>query len=275
MFGKDSTKGGIEFQFRAFKANARRQREAFEAGIDPQTLNIGASKCENFPVAPSSISSPMAKWLDDGTTTSSLEHRFRPIKAAAKNATAEKFGDGATGKAISTRFERMRKETAWDLNSPPGTNNPLGTTPKKARAQRTPKKSAKKAAASSNEEGDDESDLEMATPSKKGSPVKKEPINKVKGGRVEKKPATPSRAAKTAIKSYVDSDDEGDDDLIIKDEDIGAYDFGRAAEGDEDMLGGGGFGGGNGHGYGHGNGHGHGHGGDDAEEEDVFYDDES
>ena len=50
MFGKDSTKGGIEFQFRALKANAHRQREAFKAGIDPQTLKIGADKCENFPV---------------------------------------------------------------------------------------------------------------------------------------------------------------------------------------------------------------------------------
>ncbi|KAF7887038.1 uncharacterized protein EAF02_003685 [Botrytis sinoallii] len=207
----------------------------------------------------------MAKWLDDGTTVSSLEHRFRPIKAAAKNATAEKFGDGVTGKAISTRFERMRKEPAWALNSPLGTNDSLGTTPKKARAPRSAKKSTKKAAASSNEEGDDDSDMEMATPSKKGSPVKKETINKVKGGRVEKKPATPSRAAKTNIKSY--------------DEDIGAYDFGRAADGDEDMLGGGGFG----HGYGHGNGNGHGldlrlvhgNGGDGVEEEDVFYDDES
>lgn len=173
----------------------------------------------------------------------------------------------------------MRKEPAWDLSSPPGTNDSLGTTPKKTRAPRSAKKSAKKAAASSNEEGDDDSDMEMATPSKKGSPVKKETINKVKGGRVEKKPATPSRAAKTGIKSYVDSDDEGDDDLIIKDEDIGAYDFGRAADGDEDMLGGGGFGGGlgggNGQLYDHGNGHGHGNGGDDVEEEDVFYDDES
>ncbi|TGO80595.1 hypothetical protein BELL_0004g00210 [Botrytis elliptica] len=235
MFGKDSTKGGIEFQFRALKANAHRQREAFKAGIDPQTLNI---------------------------------------------ATAEKFGDGVTGKAISTRFERMRKEPAWALNSPLGTNDSLGTTPKKTRAPRSAKKSTKKAAASSNEEGDDDSDMEMATPSKKGSPVKKETINKVKGGRVEKKPATPSRAAKTNIKSYVDSDDEGDDDLIIKDEDIGAYDFGRAADGDEDMLGGGGFGGGNGHSYGHGHGLdlrlAHGNGGDEVEEdEDVFYDDES
>ncbi|KAM0186464.1 hypothetical protein ACHAPC_004545 [Botrytis cinerea] len=246
MFGKDSTKGGIEFQFRALKANAHRQREAFKAGIDPQTLKIA-----------------MAKWLDDGTTASALEHRFRPIKAAAKNATADKYGDGVTGKAISTRFERMRKESAWDLNSPPGTNDFLGTTPKKGRAQRTPKKNAKKAAVSSNEEGDDDSDMEMPTPSKKGSPVKKETINKVKGGRVEKKPATPSRAVKNAIKSYVDSDDDGDDDFIIKDEDFSAYDFGRAAEGDEDMLSGGVFDGGNGNGN------------NVAEEEDVFYDDES
>lgn len=165
----------------------------------------------------------------------------------------------------------MRKESAWDLNSPPGTNDFLGTTPKKGRAQRTPKKNAKKAAVSSNEEGDDDSDMEMPTPSKKGSPVKKETINKVKGGRVEKKPATPSRAVKNAIKSYVDSDDDGDDDFIIKDEDFSAYDFGRAAEGDEDMLAGGVFDGenGNGHGYGHGNGN------NVAEEEDVFYDDES
>lgn len=163
----------------------------------------------------------------------------------------------------------MRKESAWDLKSPPGTNDSLGAAPKKARAQRTPKKNAKKAAVSSNEEGDDDSDMEMHTPSKKGSPVKKETINKVKGGRVEKKPATPSRAVKNTIKSYVDSDDEGDDDLIIKDEDFNAYDFGRAADGDDDMLVGFVGGNGNGHGYGHGNGN------NVAEEEDVFYDDES
>src|SRR4051812_36322552 len=40
MFGEDSTAQGIGYQFRAIKANAVRQREAFEAGIDPQTLGI-------------------------------------------------------------------------------------------------------------------------------------------------------------------------------------------------------------------------------------------
>lgn len=40
MFGGDSTAQGIGYQFRAIKANAVRQHEAFEAGIDPQTLAI-------------------------------------------------------------------------------------------------------------------------------------------------------------------------------------------------------------------------------------------
>ncbi|APA05664.1 hypothetical protein sscle_01g004340 [Sclerotinia sclerotiorum 1980 UF-70] len=192
----------------------------------------------------------MAKWLNDGRTASALEHQFRPIKAAAKNAscnspsTAEKFGDGTTG-----------------------------STPKKTRAPRNPsKKTPKKTALSSNEEGDDDSDLEMNTPSKKSSPVKKESMNKVKGGRVEKKNGTPARAAKNTVKSYIDSDDEEyDDELIIKDEDTNAYDFGRAADGDEDMLGGGG---GGFLGHGHGNGRGNGSGGF-VEEENDFFDSES
>ncbi|KAI9647274.1 hypothetical protein NHQ30_003657 [Ciborinia camelliae] len=203
-----------------FKKNARRQREAYKAGIDPQTLNI---------------------------------------------ATAEKYGDGTTGKAISTRFERMRKEPSWDLSTPPANTNKVLGTPKK-RAPRTPsKKSAKKTAASSEEANeDDDSDIEMVTPSKKGSLIKKEALNKVKGGRVEKKPNTPGRAAKNGIKNYNESDDEGEDDEVtIKDEYMGGLDFGRAAEGDEDLLGGGGFTMGNGHG----------NGGDS--DEDQFYDDES
>lgn len=48
MFGKDSTPGGIAFQFQTIRKNGRRQREAFDAGIDPQTLTFGG-KCENSP----------------------------------------------------------------------------------------------------------------------------------------------------------------------------------------------------------------------------------
>lgn len=40
-FGQDSTKGGIEFQFRSIKADAKRQKACYEAGGDPQTLVIG------------------------------------------------------------------------------------------------------------------------------------------------------------------------------------------------------------------------------------------
>lgn len=173
----------------------------------------------------------------------------------------------------------MRKEPSWDLTKAPLTNNSIGSG-KKPRAPRTPKKSAKKAATSS-EEGqgeDDNSDMDMPTPSKKGSPVKKETLNKVKGARVEKKVATPGRAAKSAVQSYVESDGEGEDGdfITIKDEDIGAMDYGRAVDGDEDMLGGGGFAMvGRGNGYGNGNGNGNGGLAAHAEDEDQFYEDES
>ncbi|TVY23936.1 hypothetical protein LHYA1_G007406 [Lachnellula hyalina] len=40
-FGTDSTGGGIGFQFRAIKADAKRQRDCIEAGGDPRDLNIG------------------------------------------------------------------------------------------------------------------------------------------------------------------------------------------------------------------------------------------
>lgn len=167
---------------------------------------------------------------------------------------------------------RMRKEPSWDLSiAPAATNNSLGATPRKQRIPRTPKKSPakktpKKATARDNEMSDDDSDLGMETPSKRESPIKKEALNKVKGGRVEKKLSLPSRAAKSG-KSYIESDDEDEDgeSIVIKDEDVGAMDFGRAADGDEDLLGGGGFG----------NGNGHTNGESLSDDEDQFYDDES
>lgn len=41
-FGKDSTAGGIQFQFRTLKHNAKRQKACADAGGDPQTLGIGS-----------------------------------------------------------------------------------------------------------------------------------------------------------------------------------------------------------------------------------------
>ena len=43
-FGHDSTPGGLEFQFRTFKANAKRQKSCADAGGDPQSLAIGIGK---------------------------------------------------------------------------------------------------------------------------------------------------------------------------------------------------------------------------------------
>ncbi|TAQ86433.1 hypothetical protein B7494_g5243 [Chlorociboria aeruginascens] len=43
-FGTDSTPGGIQFQFRAIKQDAQRQKAAFDAGTDPKDLVIGGGK---------------------------------------------------------------------------------------------------------------------------------------------------------------------------------------------------------------------------------------
>ena len=47
-FGSDSTGGGIGFQFRQIKADAKRQRECYDAGGDPKDLNIGGKGADYF-----------------------------------------------------------------------------------------------------------------------------------------------------------------------------------------------------------------------------------
>jgi hypothetical protein len=49
-FGSDSTGGGIGFQFRQIKADAKRQRECYDAGGDPKDLNIGGKGAAYFPL---------------------------------------------------------------------------------------------------------------------------------------------------------------------------------------------------------------------------------
>lgn len=43
-FGKDSTPGGIQFQFRTLKHYAKQQKSCADAGGDPQTLGIGSGE---------------------------------------------------------------------------------------------------------------------------------------------------------------------------------------------------------------------------------------
>lgn len=45
-FGGDSTSGGIGFQFRAIKADAKRARACADAGGDPHILGIGGGNCQ-------------------------------------------------------------------------------------------------------------------------------------------------------------------------------------------------------------------------------------
>ncbi|PQE06651.1 hypothetical protein CJF31_00009776 [Rutstroemia sp. NJR-2017a BVV2] len=272
MFGEDSTAQGIGYQFRAIKANAARQREAFEAGIDPQTLGICSldvqpnrkSSCglvlfslvvqstavrallHFFQLIMSStltLSIAMANWLDDGTTAYALEHRFHEVKKIAKDgpcnyplllfSTAEKFGDGATGKAISTRFERMRKEEAWNLSI--STNSDAAAPKGTPRKPRTPgsgggRKKNPKTPKKVEDDGDDGSEIE--SPSK----IKKENLKKTVVGRVTK--ANP-RAAKAAVKSYEESDAETEfmdaDTGAVKTED-GMMDWGHSAADEEHAI---------------------------------------
>jgi hypothetical protein len=113
-------------------------------------------------------------------------------------AVAEKFGQGATGKAISTRFERAKKETAWDLsiNREVENGSAARSTPRSRKAKVTPKK-----AMDSN--SDDEESNFGETPSEK-----KTPLNKVQGARVQKVQNGGGRGRKTGPVNYVELEDE-------------------------------------------------------------------
>lgn len=119
-----------------------------------------------------------------------------------------------TAKAVSNRFDRLKKEPQWQLtNSLSGSNGASnGNTPVKSKA--TPRKKKNVGVTGSSNEDDDEDFDE-----KKPAP-KKSNLNKTQGGRVSK-PQTPRKngsfnANMAAI--TVPSDDE---DIIIKDEAAG------------------------------------------------------
>jgi hypothetical protein len=83
---------------------------------------------------------------------------------------ANNFGQGITGKAVSERMIRMKKEEVWNLNI----NREAASTPRGKKAN--PKKKVEDDVLNV----DDDEDL--STPSKK-----KTPLNKVQNGRVTKK----------------------------------------------------------------------------------------
>ncbi|TVY23941.1 hypothetical protein LHYA1_G007407 [Lachnellula hyalina] len=148
----------------------------------------------------------MARLLDDGSTKSALEHRFRPIKREAADmlaVIAREYGDGVTGKAVSGYFERVKKEPHWNRNKSVADISIEGTpkTPKTA----TPRKRAPKAKkGASQDDGDDSEPQEFDTPSKK-----KATLNKVKGGRVTK---TGRAKALSYAGQDMDEDEEEEED---------------------------------------------------------------
>lgn len=125
-------------------------------------------------------------------------------------AIADKYGEDCTAKAVSTRFERLKKEPGWLTNNPSGSNgasNGTGNgTPKKPA---TPRK--KKAAAA---EGDDNEDDDEEFVDKKFTP-KKSALNKTQGGRITK-PKTPSK--NNSFASMPIDIGSGDEENIIKTE---------------------------------------------------------
>jgi hypothetical protein len=116
-------------------------------------------------------------------------------------AIASNYGEGASGKAVSTYFERAKKDPQWNLANTIVENGAGSGGATKAKA--TPRKKAKK-----NSSISDDEDTEMFnTPSKT-------PLNKVASGRITKK-ATP-RSASKKIANYAEpeSEDEEDEEMI-------------------------------------------------------------
>ena len=65
-FGSDSTRGGIEFQFRSIKNNAKRQKECFDKGGDPfLDLATGSDKSTKFQRLKLSLISSQAIFTSD------------------------------------------------------------------------------------------------------------------------------------------------------------------------------------------------------------------
>jgi hypothetical protein len=97
-------------------------------------------------------------------------------------AIADKYGEDTTAKAVSTRFERLKKEPDWLGNDGVSrTNNKIAGPKSTPRKTNKPKKSA--AGKGNSEEGDNNSDDEEL----ENTPTKaKGLLNKTQGGRVTK-----------------------------------------------------------------------------------------
>ncbi|RDW83019.1 hypothetical protein BP5796_04510 [Coleophoma crateriformis] len=209
LCGSDVTPKAISEQIsKVIKPRGHLLQATLDKGGDPKDLDFGTLPTY-LPAASSSKTKEIAKFYPEATA-SALDHRFRPIKKAAAElraayasggtaAVADKYGEGVTGRAVSERFFRLKKEPAWNLDLTENADGGAVRTPKKAR---TPKKN-KVAIAEDDEDDDDENEFP--------SPSKKSTLNKIKNGRVSK----PSpRKGTNGLSSFMSLDS----DSTIKDE---------------------------------------------------------
>jgi hypothetical protein len=153
-------------------------------------------------------------------------------------AIAAQYGEGVTGKAVSTYFERAKKDPQWNRANSIEENSGSA---KKPRAPRTPKAKKEKF------EGDADD-----SPTK----PKKTPLNKTQGGRVAK---TPGSGRGRPVKNYAEPEDENEDD----NEDVNVKGEHDNEADDDDMA------------VQHANGNGHGMGNNNwSNSGDVYYDPE-
>jgi hypothetical protein len=153
-------------------------------------------------------------------------------------AIADKFGEQTTAKAISTRFERYKKEPHWNLTNTISENGGVGKGPSTAlgagggagagaaastrgapKTPRKPKVGRKGKAKKETDDwdvDDDEVDDIVMTGDSGNSAFKKEKdaLRKTIGGRVQK---TPSKRSASKAASYVESDLDEDDEVDIQD----------------------------------------------------------
>jgi hypothetical protein len=119
-------------------------------------------------------------------------------------AIASSYGEGASGKAVSTYFERAKKDPQWNLANTIAENGAGSGSATKAKA--TPRKRAPKAKKNSSTSDDEDTEI-FNTPSKT-------PLNKVASGRVTKKATPRSASKKVANYAEPESEDEEDDEMI-------------------------------------------------------------
>lgn len=133
-------------------------------------------------------------------------------------AIANSFGEGASGKAVSTYFERLKKDTQWNLANSIADNAANGGSARKAtpRARKTPVK--RKGAQGSDESGEGDEE----TPPKKGS------MNKVQTGRVTKVRGFAKKTANYAEPESSGAEEDDDEGMMVhpvKEETMGMQGF--------------------------------------------------